>query len=195
MRIVYFFEIVFVATADILSDVADLFRGQVAVTARPLRLPLLHGPEQLGVIGECVDDRQPPAFPFVGVLEHLDDDVYVRHEGPSRPSDSYFLVGYGDFIIAIAFFVLIKVFTLKVLSKRSDYGKLSEIICFIGSLTFGIYMLHVPINYILAGKFYKLVEPLFGTFITSLIWVCVNMFVGGYVTFLLKKLPVFKELL
>ena len=100
-----------------------------------------------------------------------------------------------DFIIAIDFFVLIKIFTLKILTKRPDYDKLSKTICFIGSLTFGIYMMHVPINYILAGKYYQFVEPLLGTFVTSLTWVLVNMFIGGSFTILLKKLPVFKNLL
>ena len=100
-----------------------------------------------------------------------------------------------DHIIAIAFFVLIKIFTLKVLSKRPDYDKLSKTICFIGSLTFGIYMLHVPINYVLAGKYYQFVEPFLETFVTSLTWVFINMFIGGSITLLLKKLPIFKDLL
>ena len=100
-----------------------------------------------------------------------------------------------DYIIAIDFFILIKIFTLKVLSKRSNYDRLSKTICFIGSLTFGIYMLHVPINYILAGKYYQLVEQLLGTFITSLTWVFINMTIGGFITYLLKKLPFFKSLL
>ena len=100
-----------------------------------------------------------------------------------------------DYIIAMDFFVLIKIFTIKILSKKPNYEKLSKTICFIGSLTFGIYMMHVPINYILAGKYYKFVEPLLGTFVTSLTWVFINMFIGGSVTLLLKKLPVFKNLL
>ena len=107
-------------------------------------------------------------------------------------------INYGemfDYLIAASFFILIKIFTLKVLAKKQNYDKLSKTICFLGSLTFGIYMLHVPINYILAGKYFQLLEPTIGTFLTSLTWVFVNMTIGGFITWILKKLPIFKSLI
>ena len=100
-----------------------------------------------------------------------------------------------DYIVAIIIFILIKYLVERVLPNLSNWESLSKKICLIGSLTYGIYLFHIPVNYVLAGVWHTKLEPIIGTFFTSFIWVFISMAICGTITYFLKKIPGIKKLL
>lgn len=149
-------------------------------------------------------------YPFMGFyLDKLDLDKFTKKHVIGMISIMVITLGLCllsfhngvdfsqmfDYIISLDLFIMIRYLTEKVLPRLSNWDKLSKRICFIGSLTFGIYLLHIFVNYGLAGKWHQLFEPLIGTFLTSTTWVIVCMIIAGTITYFLKKYTIFKKLL
>lgn len=98
-----------------------------------------------------------------------------------------------DYVSTIAVFLLVKRFML-VGAPRISEGKASQIICFVGSLTLGIYMFdpmlrHLFLRYSLFSK-----QDL-SALVTSFVWIVKSMAIGGFLTFLLRLIPGMKKIL
>ena len=100
-----------------------------------------------------------------------------------------------NYAYAIITFILIKYLFEKVLIDKPVYEKLAKFVCFVGPLTFGIYLLDPYMGLVLTGKYFNLVESLLGTFLTSVTWVVVSMAICSGITYVLKKMPVFRKIL
>lgn len=99
-----------------------------------------------------------------------------------------------DYVTAIVVFILIKEIVERKLTT-SKIPKISKIICLIGGLTFGIYLLDPFLKRIVYQPFVRLMEPIFPTLIVSILWCFLSMLVGGILTYILKKIPVIKKLI
>ena len=98
-----------------------------------------------------------------------------------------------DYITSIVAFILIKylfVVAFPGLSKKI----ISERICFVGSLTLGIYILDPCLKNLFYNKYEKIAEPLLPTLFVSFGWVLFSMLFGGITTFFLKKAPLVKRI-
>lgn len=99
-----------------------------------------------------------------------------------------------DYVIAIAAFILIKYMFVVAFPKLNE-GKAGSIICFVGSLTLGIYLLDPCLKYVLYRRYEGFAEPLFPTLIVSVGWVMVSMILGGIITCILKRTPIIKRII
>lgn len=99
-----------------------------------------------------------------------------------------------DYLATICAFILIK----KICVRSIDVNQkplIGKIITLIGSLTFGIYLLDPYLQFAMYSKFESILEPVLPTLFVSLAWCLFSMLVGGCITFILKKIPVFKKLI
>ena len=78
---------------------------------------------------------------------------------------------------------------------KLNEGKTGAVICFIGSLTLGIYLLDPCLKYVLYRRYEGLAEPLFPTLIVSIGWVILSMILGGVITCILKRIPIIKRII
>jgi len=99
-----------------------------------------------------------------------------------------------DYITSLVAFILIKYLFVVVLP---DLNKkiLSERICFVGSLTLGIYILDPCIKNLFYNEYEKIAEPLLPTLLVSIGWILFSMIVCGAITYLLKKVPILKQII
>ena len=74
-------------------------------------------------------------------------------------------------------------------------GLYEEIICFIGSLTLGIYLLDPFLKMLIYSKYEFAAEPYLPTIFVSIGWVLISMIIGGALTLFLKHLPLTKKLI
>lgn len=105
------------------------------------------------------------------------------------------------YVTAMAVFVAVKrIFNADFALRRP---RLNSLLCFVGSLVFGVYLLDQALKAViyepLKSLFYAHLpfDPLglSSPLCFSLAWVCITLVVCGFVTWLLKHLPVFRTLL
>lgn len=99
-----------------------------------------------------------------------------------------------DFLLAIAAFLLIK-YIVVIGCPALSGGKTANAVCFIGSLTFGIYLLDHYFKLVLYQRYESFMERWLPSLVTSFGWCMISMFLGGSVTYILKRLPLFRKLL
>lgn len=99
-----------------------------------------------------------------------------------------------DYLIAIAVFLLIKYIVLVIVPESSD-GKFAGTIRLVGSLTFGIYLLDPYLKWLFCNQYQAFAEPYLPTVFVSIGWCVVSMMLGGVLTYVLKKLPIFRKIL
>ena len=118
--------------------------------------------------------------------------TYIQAGRSGTFSQSY--VQLFDYAAAIAAFLLIKRLTL-VTFPQLCRGKTARVICFMGSVTFGIYLLDPYLKLIGWGPYSRLVSGFLPPLALSVSWCALSMLAGGAITWILKKLPVFRKLL
>ncbi|MDE6214340.1 MAG: acyltransferase family protein, partial [Lachnospiraceae bacterium] len=74
-------------------------------------------------------------------------------------------------------------------------GRIAEAVCFMGSLTFGIYLLDHYFKLVLYSGYEAFAESFLPSLFASFGWCVISMFLGGMVTWILKKLPLFRKIL
>ena len=99
-----------------------------------------------------------------------------------------------DYMTAIAAFIFIKSIVVKGLPFLSR-GKPGKMICFLGSLTFGIYLLDPFLKLFFYERYDAFAEPFLPTILVSAGWILISFAVGGFLTFLLKRIPLLRKLL
>ncbi|MCR5746630.1 MAG: hypothetical protein K6G03_02885, partial [Lachnospiraceae bacterium] len=115
-------------------------------------------------------------------------------EGISTGKFTYNYVEMFEFVTTTAVFLLIKYAVVR-LDGTKAYPVLSSAACFLGPLTFGIYLLDPFLKVLFFKGFNSFAEPLLPTLIVSFIWVLISMTFGGLLTFMIKKIPGFDKLL
>lgn len=99
-----------------------------------------------------------------------------------------------DYLLAIDAFVLIK-YVVVIKYPVLSTGRIAKAVCFLGSLTFGIYLLDHYLKLVLYQRYESFMERWLPSMVTSLGWCVISMIIGGFVTYLLKKMPLFRKLL
>lgn len=99
-----------------------------------------------------------------------------------------------DYLLAIAVFLFIK-YTVTIGIPRLSVGRIAEAVCFMGSLTFGIYLLDHYFKLFLYSGYEAFAESFLPSLFASFGWCVFSMFLGGVVTWILKKLPLFRRIL
>ena len=94
-----------------------------------------------------------------------------------------------DYIIAMTTFMLIKYLVINVFPKYKNWNIISEFICFVGPLTFGIYLMDPCVSFVLAGKYHTIMQQFLPPFMVGATWTLISMTIGGMLTYFLKKLP------
>lgn len=74
-------------------------------------------------------------------------------------------------------------------------GKIAKIISIVGSLSFGIYLLHPYLRILIYGRYYEFLGCKMPVLLESVCWCIISMVVCGVFTMGLKKLPCFRKLL
>lgn len=92
----------------------------------------------------------------------------------------------------IVAFILIKYIVVKVFPEFFK-GKVANCVCFMGSLTFGIYLLDPILKKTFYGAYESVIEGHFPTLIVSIGWCVISMLLGGVGTYLLKKVPIIRK--
>lgn len=116
------------------------------------------------------------------------------YEGKTTGTYTQNYVQLFDYLTTIVAFITIK-YIVTVAVPQLSQGKLSKIICLIGSFTFGIYLLDPYLKLIFYKKYETFTEPYLPTIIVSIGWCMISMITGGILTFILKQLPLFKKIL
>lgn len=94
-----------------------------------------------------------------------------------------------DYILAINFLILVKYYFTK-FQVSDKYNVLS----LIASLTFGIYLMEPVLKCLCKEEYFNVLIPVSYPVIHSFLWTVFAMTVGGFVTHLLKKVPVVKNM-
>lgn len=100
-----------------------------------------------------------------------------------------------DYLLTIVIFLLVK-YIVTVAFVRLQEGILAKLVCNIGTLTFGIYLLDPFLKLLFGDKFITYANSICSeALIVSVCWILISISVGGVITFILKKLPGFRKLL
>lgn len=118
--------------------------------------------------------------------------TYIDADLNGKYSQGY--VQLFDYITTIAVFIFVKYLFVKAIPKLNE-GIISKVICLIGSLTLGIYMLDPCFKIIFYGRYENWAEPYLPTIIVSFVWIIISMTLGGLITYVLKKIPGVKHIL
>lgn len=108
-------------------------------------------------------------------------------------ADETFLALF-DYLLAITVFLFVKYMTTVSIPVLSS-GKTAGAVCFTGSLTLGIYLLDHYFKLVLYEGYEAFAERFMPSLFASFGWCIVSMFLGGMVTWILKKIPLFRKLL
>lgn len=122
---------------------------------------------------------------FVGSLFN-----YLQILRSTNSLDQTFLSSFNS-INAIIVYIFIKF----ILNKVEISIFLKKIVNLVGGCTFGIYLIEEFLRSKLYWRFYNFINIIFGNMITSILSVICCIFIGTLFMFLLKKLPVIKNLL
>ena len=129
---------------------------------------------------------------IIGCLGILLSNLCTYYEGITTGTYTQNYVQLFDYLTAIVVFLIIKyIFNLK-WSIKNDIGKL---IGFLGSLTFGIYLMDPILKIVWYEEFNIWAESKFPTLIVSIGWIIISMLGGGCVTYVMKKIPGVKSLI
>lgn len=101
------------------------------------------------------------------------------------------LFDYG--IVAVTFLLIKHLMICQ--CPRLSKGNSGKILCSIGSLTFGMYLIDPFFKITIYDSYETLLKPSFSTMMISLLWIVISMVIGGTITMLLKEIPGIKRLL
>ncbi len=107
-------------------------------------------------------------------------------------SENY--ISLFDYVLAIAVFLFLKYAVTTGIPALSA-GRIAKAVCFLGSLTFGIYLLDHYFKLILYNSYEAFAESFLPSLFASFGWCVISMFLGGMATWILKKLPLFRKIL
>ena len=95
-----------------------------------------------------------------------------------------------DYINAPIIFIIIK----KLVLQARENSKLINVLAFIGTLTFGVYLFDPILKGVLYYDCYTLIN-INNVFIRAIGWILITLTVGGLITYILKKIPFMKKVL
>ncbi|MCR5420876.1 MAG: acyltransferase [Lachnospiraceae bacterium] len=98
-----------------------------------------------------------------------------------------------DYVTSIVAFILIKYFFVVSFPKLNS-GKSGRIICFMGSMTLGIYLWDPCLKISIYEKYEAYAESVLSTILVSLGWIVISMVFGTLLTLMLRKIPFIRKL-
>lgn len=105
----------------------------------------------------------------------------------SQKNENLFYSSMFTFWTASVVFLLVKYIFTVLLRGKCDYFKKG--ICFLGSLTFGIYLMDQMLKHLIYPIFEITLSSYFSTFAVSVLWCVCSMVVCGTLTIGVKKIP------
>ena len=115
-------------------------------------------------------------------------------EGNTAGEYSQNYVALFDYVIAIFAFVGIKYLAVNAYPQFFTQ-RITAILSTAGSLTFGIYLLDPILVFVIGSKMTAFMKPYLPVLAISFCWCFISMILGGFITFVLKKMPIFRKLL
>lgn len=116
------------------------------------------------------------------------------YEGKTTGTYTQNYVSTFEWITTITAFIIIKYAVIVAFPQLSE-GILSKIVSFIGSCTFGVYLLDPYLKILLYSKYQILVQLYLSPLLVSVGWCMISMIIGSVITLSLKKIPVLKKIL
>lgn len=131
---------------------------------------------------------------IIGFLGVILSCICTYWEGSTTGTYTQNYVQLFDYVTTIIAFLIIKYIFTEII-RLSSTGKMQDVICYIGSLTLGIYLLEPIFKLFLWEWYHNTIECLVPRLIGSMIWLIGVMILCGTVTAILKKLPVFRKII
>lgn len=118
---------------------------------------------------------------------------FMRYYGVPQNSFSVYLRLFES-VTTVAVYILVKYFCV-VVSPNLFKNKVSKVIAFVSALTFGMYLIDPFLKISIEGKYKAFVGTNLTVLQCSLLWCCISMLIGGVITYILKKVIVFRKIL
>ena len=99
-----------------------------------------------------------------------------------------------DYLTTIVAFILIKYIYVVKIEKRAG-ERFNRIICFMGSMTLGIYMLDPCFKLVFYERYNSWASSFSPILIVSMVWIVISMVLGTICTTILKRIPVIKKII
>ena len=126
----------------------------------------------------------------VGILF---SNICTYVEGVLNGSYTQNYVQLFDYVTAIVAYIVIKYMVIK--NNELLNGKSNDIICKIGSLTMGIYLMDPILRVALYRRVIYLSGLLLPDFFATVNWILISMVCGGIATLVLKRIPVINKVI
>ena len=120
-------------------------------------------------------------------------NVCTYWEGITTGAYTQNYVQLFDYLTAIVAFIVIRLLFIK--CESLSQGRVGAIICCVGSLTLGMYLLDPFLKLFFCEKYQFMLEPILPTLIVSFGWIIISMIMGGILTAIIKKIPGLKKLI
>lgn len=117
--------------------------------------------------------------------------TYIDAKTFGKYSQGY--VQMFDYVIAIYIYLLAKYICIN--HKAIENNWLSKVVCFIGPLTMGIYLIDPCLKITIYPYYEKYFDSIMPTMLVSFIWIIISMLIGGTITLIIKHIPGLKKLL
>lgn len=118
----------------------------------------------------------------------------ITYDGETTGAYSQQYVAMFDYWLAIFVFIGIK-YLVENAHPQFFTKNVANFLTKAGALTFGVYLLDPILVFILSKKYAAFLEPYMPTLVISIVWCLISMVLGSMITFVLKKIPVFRKLL
>lgn len=129
---------------------------------------------------------------ILSILSITIECLLTYHQGVNFGYSQNFVMLF-DYILAIFVFLLIRYLFEKKEIFKNRKNFLSEL-SYIGTLTFGMYLLYPFLNDLFYNNFFNLLSPYVGYIITSFAWCIFTMSLLGACTAILKDIPIIGKL-
>ena len=127
-------------------------------------------------------------FSIVIVISIFTASAFTYHQGIRKGFTQDF-VQLLDYVLAISIFLLVKYWFANAKKMTA-----SKAIPFVGVLTFGIYLLD-PVCEKLLIKLLNSIVPVSQPLLNGLCWSILSMLCGGFITWVLRRIPVMRKIL
>ncbi len=134
--------------------------------------------------------KQRTKLVLAGILAIVVSFIAVKLEASLTDySENY--ISLFDYVLAITIFLGAK----RLASVKEIKGGFKSFVLLMGSLSFGIYLLDPFLKAALYSKYSSVCADILNFALFSLGWLIISLVLGGFFTFILKKLPVIKNYL
>ncbi len=130
---------------------------------------------------------------LLGIIGIALSNVCTLMDAKINGSYSQNYVQLFDYMTTIVVFIVIKY--LVIVKNKTYRPRVEKVVCFMGSMTLGIYMIDPCLKQLFFEDYNKRMEPLLPTMMVTIGWIIFSMISGTIITIVLKKIPFIKKII